>query len=76
MGAKISIAGQIAEVKRELDMRERVYPNQVSAGKMKQGEADMLMDRMRSVLETLYFMQKHGAAFKEWYRNVHGGEPQ
>jgi hypothetical protein len=59
MGSKISITGQIAEVKRELAMREQVYPRQVAAGKMKAGEADMLMDRMRAVLATLMFCQQH-----------------
>lgn len=76
MGAKISIVGQIGEVQREIAMRERVYPHQIAAGKMKQGEADMLIDRMRSVLETLYFVQRNENAFREWYRGVHSGDPQ
>ena len=76
MGAKVSLIGQIAELEREIAMRERVYPQQVAAGKMKQAEAEMLMDRMRSVHETLRFLQRHEKAFREWYRTVHGGEPQ
>lgn len=40
-------------VKREVKMRERVYPRWVSAGKMTQKKADFELDTMRNVLEHL-----------------------
>lgn len=73
--AKISIIGQIAEVERELAMRESVYPRQISAGKMKKAEADMLIERMGAVRETLLFVQKHEKDFREFYAAKHGGQP-
>lgn len=57
--AKISLIGQIAEIDREINMRERVYPREVDSGKMKQGEAEMLMQRIHAIRETLLFIQKH-----------------
>lgn len=55
MAGKISIIGQIAEIDREIQMRERVYPEQVRTGNMKPEAADMLMDRIRAVRATLVF---------------------
>lgn len=56
---KVSINGQIAEVRRELALRAQVFPKRVRDGKMKQSEADLCMDRMRAVLATLDFMAAH-----------------
>lgn len=50
---KYSLTAQIAEVKRELAMRDGVYGGRVAAGKMRGSEADMHIDLMRNVLETL-----------------------
>jgi hypothetical protein len=61
MVVKISIIGQIAEVEREIQMREQVYPKQVREGKMREAEAMMLLDRMRAVLATLHFCRQHKA---------------
>lgn len=44
---------QIAEVKRELAMRERVYPKFVASGRMKQPAADRQIEIMRDVLARL-----------------------
>jgi len=44
---------QIAAVKRELAMRERVYPRWVDAGKTTQAKADHELAVMREVLATL-----------------------
>ncbi len=44
---------QIAEVEREIGMRELVYPRQVAAKKMTQQKADWLLTAMRAVLATL-----------------------
>ncbi len=59
--AKVSIIGQIAEVKREIALRQGVYPRRVSEGKMRQGEADLLMERIQAVLATLLFCQENEA---------------
>lgn len=58
---KISIAGQIAEVTRELALRRNVYAERVRAGKMRQAEADLCMERMQAVLATLMFCQANEA---------------
>lgn len=49
----VPIADMIACVRRELAMRERVYPNQVKANRMKPAEADLELRRMRGVLAFL-----------------------
>ena len=48
-----SLADQIAEVKREIAMRERVYPRFIAAGKLTQAKADFALAAMRAVLDTL-----------------------
>lgn len=47
------LAAQIAEVRREIAQRERVYPRWVASGQMKQATADRQMAVMRAVLNTL-----------------------
>lgn len=49
----VPIADMIACIRRELAMRERVYPRQVEANRMKQAEADQELRRMRGVLALL-----------------------
>ena len=49
----ITIEEQIAEVERELKLREHVYPRWVGEKKMRQEKADKCMAAMRAVLETL-----------------------
>jgi hypothetical protein len=66
MMAQISLASQIAEVKREIAMRQQVYPRQVIALKMRQEESEMLIKRMESVLATLEYVQKNEAEFREF----------
>jgi hypothetical protein len=44
---------QIASVKREIGMRERVYPHLVKSGKLKEEKAAAELLAMRSVLDTL-----------------------
>ena len=48
---------QIAEIKRELHFRARVYPGLVSRGKMTQPDADKHTQRMQDVLATLENLQ-------------------
>lgn len=53
----IPIDQQIAAVARELALRRNVYPGRVTAGKMKQAEADHQIAAMEAVLETLKRVQ-------------------
>ena len=48
---------QIAEVRRELALRERVYPNFVAKKRLTQEKADRHMAAMRAVLQTLEGMR-------------------
>lgn len=52
-----SIHDQIAEVARELALRERLYPQWVTARKLSQQKADDQLGRMRAVLSTLQGVQ-------------------
>lgn len=49
----VTTADMVASVKRELAMRERVYPNWVASGRMKHEGAQVEMRRMRAVLKVL-----------------------
>lgn len=49
----VTIDEQIAEVERELKMRAKVYPHWVTTGKLTQTAANLHVDRMKAVLETL-----------------------
>lgn len=48
-----TLAEQITSVKREIGMRERVYPNLIQRGKLTLDQANGEIDAMRSVLITL-----------------------
>jgi hypothetical protein len=54
---KFSIHQQIDEVKREIRMREEVYPRQVRSGVLRQSIADYQMQRMKAVLATLEWVR-------------------
>jgi hypothetical protein len=64
--ARIPITSQIAEVRREIALRTNTYPRLIASGKMREGEADLCLDRMRAVLATLNFCQKHEAAIRAY----------
>ncbi len=49
----ITLDDQIASVRREIALRERVYPRQVSNGRMSRQSAERELALMQSVLETL-----------------------
>lgn len=66
MSGKVPIAGQIAEINREIALRKGVYPRQVASGKMRQGEADLCMRRIEAVLATLMFCQEHEADIRAY----------
>lgn len=46
----ITLSQKISSLKREIAMRERVYPGQVRAGKMRQSEADLEIATMKAIL--------------------------
>lgn len=50
---QITIDEQIAEVRREIAMRKRVYPRRTDEGKMKKEQADLQILMMEAVLQTL-----------------------
>lgn len=60
----ISIAQQIEEIEREIALRQRVYPNQVRTGKMRQSVADYHMQRIDAVLKTLLWLQANEARIR------------
>lgn len=57
----VTLAEEIADVKRELAMRERVYPRWISAGKLNQAKADRQLRVMRAVLKRLLLAERAGA---------------
>ena len=52
-GGRYSIEEQIACVKREVGMRERLYPRWVAMRKMSQSKADEELNAMKAALATL-----------------------
>lgn len=54
----VALADQIACVRRELAMRQRVYPRWVHAGKMTQADSDREITTMIAVLATLQGLQR------------------
>lgn len=60
----IPLIHQISEVKRELALREAVYPGLVLKKKMRQGEADTHRARMTAALKTLEWLQEHEGEIK------------
>jgi len=55
----VSLNQQIDEVKRELAARDDVYKRLVVTRRIRQSVADFQMDRMRAVLATLEWLQRH-----------------
>jgi len=49
----VSIAQMIKEAERELHFRISIYPRRVSAGKMRQDQADRQILVQRAIVETL-----------------------
>jgi hypothetical protein len=64
--SKISIIGQIAEIKREIKDRDQRFEQLIRSGKMRREEAEMLMQRIHAVLTTLEFCQHHKPAIEEY----------
>ncbi|WP_375590178.1 hypothetical protein ABWH89_04935 [Hoeflea alexandrii] len=66
---KVSLIGQIAEVDREIALRERVYPDQIRKGKMRQAEAELLMSRIHAVRASLVFLKENEADIRTMVAN-------
>jgi hypothetical protein len=75
---KFSIDAQIAEVEREIKMREKVYPRQIGAGKAfrSKAEADMHLDIMKAALESLQWLKENRPAIVEWVSNKPAKKPE
>jgi hypothetical protein len=58
----IDLLDQIKEVRREIALRERVYPGWVQRGRLKEGQAAYGLAAMREVLKTL---ERLGAETKQ-----------
>lgn len=52
-----SLKAQIAELRRELTVRRRVFPQWVASGKLDQAEADRRCDRLEAAIASLYELQ-------------------
>lgn len=74
MSKKISIIGQIAEIEHDIAERQKAYPRLVREGRMRQEEADMRMERIHSVRETLNFCKRHEADIREYMASLKKGE--
>lgn len=61
----ISIERQLQCVKREIRMREQVYPRLVKAKKMTQAQEDEELEEMRAVEATLEELREQGDLFKK-----------
>jgi hypothetical protein len=49
----ITLLDQIKEIRREIALRERVYPGWVQRGRLSEGQATYALAVMREVLKTL-----------------------
>lgn len=52
-GLRFTLRELIEEARREADMRRRVYPRQVLAGRMTQGQADRNIAKMEAIARRL-----------------------
>jgi hypothetical protein len=52
-GEPVPLAEMVAEAKRELHLRRSVYPRRVSAGKMRQSQADRAIMVQQAIIEVL-----------------------
>ncbi|QPC44019.1 hypothetical protein HW532_15765 [Kaustia mangrovi] len=60
----VSLKEQIAEVEREVRLREKVYGDQVKAGTMKKEHADYHLSAMRDVHRLLCHIREVGGIVK------------
>lgn len=71
---KVEIVAQVACAKRELALRKAVYPKRVSAGSMKQAEADKETAGMAAIVATLELFAKYPEAFRRLARELIAAE--
>jgi hypothetical protein len=57
----VTLVAKIASLKREIAMRERVYPGWVRAGRMKQDAADREIRIMRAILKDMLIIRAQAA---------------
>lgn len=69
----ISLTGQIQEVEREIALRRNVYPRQVAKGDLKQAAADLLIERMEAVRDTLLWLQRNETDIRAYVAAKKGG---
>lgn len=62
---QFSIGAQLEEVDREIRLREKVYPNEVKRGAMRESVANYHLDRMRAVRRTLAWLAENETKVKE-----------
>lgn len=73
MAGKISIIGQISEIEHDIALRQRDYPRAVREGKMRQEEAEMRMQRVLAIRETLQFCKQHEADIRTYIASKKAG---
>lgn len=71
---KLPLIGQISEVRREIEQRQRVYPRLVAQRKLKSGEADYRIANMEAVLGTLVWLAAHEETVREAVANKGGAQ--
>ncbi|MBB4066246.1 hypothetical protein [Gellertiella hungarica] len=70
---KISIVGQISEIEHDIAQRQRDYPRLVREGRMRQEEAEMRMQRVLAIRETLHFCKRHEADIRAYMASKKAG---
>ena len=59
-----SLSRQIAEIRRELVERERVYPRLVASGKLRRSVADYQTESLAAALDTLEWCQRNAEVIR------------
>lgn len=60
----VPIKDQIAELKREHAIRQKVYPTWVARERMSQKEADQHLERLSAAITTLEWVERNEAKIK------------
>jgi len=70
MTVAVTLSDQIAELKREMAMRERLYPGWIERGTLRRDAADRQMARTRAALHVLIELQELGIAGNDTTRHL------
>lgn len=65
MTARIPLSDQIAELKREHALRQRVYPTFIARQSMSQQEADRHQARLSAAITTLEWLERNEVRARE-----------